>query len=112
MIGLQDVVAVVTGAAGGIGRAVVTAMKEAGAVVIATDRADEPGELGGDHYLRHDVVNLDDWQLVEALARERYGRLDALVNVAAISIVGKIEDTPLAQWHRVNAINEIGRAHV
>jgi NAD(P)-dependent dehydrogenase (short-subunit alcohol dehydrogenase family) len=105
MIGLENVVAVVTGAAGGIGRAVVTAMKEAGAVVIATDQVDEPGELGVDHYLRHDVVNPDDWQAVEALARERYGRLDALVNVAAISIVGKIEDTPLAEWHRVNAIN-------
>ena len=105
MIGLENVVAVVTGAAGGIGRAVVTAMKEAGAVVIATDQVDEPGELGADHYLRHDVVNPDDWQAVEALARERYGRLDALVNVAAISIVGKIEDTPLAEWHRVNAIN-------
>ena len=34
-----------------------------------------------------------------------YGRLDALVHVAAISIVGRIEDTPLAEWHRVNAIN-------
>ena len=105
MIGLENVVAVVTGAAGGIGRAVVTAMKEAGAVIIATDQVDEPGEFGADYYLRHDVVNPDDWKAVEAFARERYGRLDALVNVAAISIVGKIEDTPLAEWHRVNAIN-------
>ena len=105
MIGLDDVVAVVTGAAGGIGRAVVTAMKDAGATVIATDQVDEPSEIGADHYLRHDVVNLDDWQAIEAFARERYGRLDALVNVAAISIVGKIEDTPLAEWHRVYAIN-------
>jgi NAD(P)-dependent dehydrogenase (short-subunit alcohol dehydrogenase family) len=105
MIGLENVVAVVTGAAGGIGRAVVTAMKEAGAVIIATDQVDEPGEFGADHYLRHDVVNPDDWKAVEAFVRERYGRLDALVNVAAISIVGKIEDTPLADWHRVNAIN-------
>ena len=105
MIGLEDVVAVVTGAAGGIGRAVVTAMKAAGAVVVATDRIDDPGNLGADHYLKHDVVSESDWHAVGALVRAEYGRLDALVNNAGISIVGKIEDTPLAEWHRVNAIN-------
>ena len=103
-IGLENVVAVVTGAAGGIGRATVTAMKAAGAVVIATDLA-ETAETGADHYLRHDVTSEADWQAVEQLARREYGRLDALVHIAAISIVGKIEETPLAEWHRVNAIN-------
>jgi NADP-dependent 3-hydroxy acid dehydrogenase YdfG len=39
MIGLENVIAVVTGAAGGIGRAVVRQMKDAGAVVVATDLA-------------------------------------------------------------------------
>ena len=38
-IALENVVALVTGAAGGIGRGIVTAMKAAGATVIATDRA-------------------------------------------------------------------------
>lgn len=103
-IGLENVVAVVTGAAGGIGRATVTAMKAAGAVVIATDLA-ETAETGADHYLRHDVTSEADWQAVEQLARREYGRLDALVHIAAISIVGKIEETPLSEWHRVNAIN-------
>ena len=105
MIGLENVVAVVTGAAGGIGRAVVTAMKAAGAVVVATDRVDDPGDIGADHYLTHNVVSKDDWRAVEALVRALYGRLDALVNNAGISIVGRFEDTPLAEWHRVNAIN-------
>ncbi|MEJ5976427.1 SDR family oxidoreductase [Novosphingobium sp. PS1R-30] len=105
MIGLENVVAVVTGAAGGIGRAVVQQMKDAGATVIATDIADSADIPGADHYLRHDVTSEGDWQAVEALVRETYGRLDALVNLAAISIVGKIEDTRLAEWHRVNAIN-------
>lgn len=105
MIALENVVAVVTGAAGGIGRAVVTAMNAAGAVVVATDRVDDPGDIGADHYLQHDVVSEADWQAVEALVRSNYGRLDALVNNAGISIVGKIEDTPLGEWHRVNAIN-------
>ncbi len=104
-IALKDVVAVVTGAQGGIGRATVRAMKDAGATVIATDLSDHPGDIGADHYLRHDVVSDADWQAVASLVQANYGRLDALVNVAAISVVGKIEETPLSEWHRVNAIN-------
>jgi NAD(P)-dependent dehydrogenase (short-subunit alcohol dehydrogenase family) len=105
MIGLENVIAVVTGAAGGIGRAVVRQMKDAGAIVVATDLAEGADVAGADHYLRHDVTSEGDWQAVEALVREKYGRLDALVNLAAISVVGRIEDTPLGEWHRVNAIN-------
>lgn len=104
-IALENVVAVVTGAAGGIGREVVKAMKAAGATVIATDMAESATVEGADHYLRHDVASEADWQAVAALVGERYGRLDALVNNAGISIVGKIETTPLAEWHRVNAVN-------
>ena len=104
-IALPGVVAVVTGAAGGIGRATVTALKAAGAVVIATDLAAQADIAGADHYLRHDVTSEADWQAVRDLVAGTYGRLDALVNLAAISIVTKIEDTPLAEWHRVNAIN-------
>jgi NAD(P)-dependent dehydrogenase (short-subunit alcohol dehydrogenase family) len=104
-IALPNVIAVVTGAAGGIGRAVVQQMKEAGATVIATDLPDSADIPGADHYLRHDVTSEADWQAVETLARETYGRIDALVHLAAISIVTKFEDTPIAEWHRVNAIN-------
>jgi len=104
-IALNDVVAVVTGAAGGIGRAVVAAMRDAGATVIATDLAERAPGAGEEHYLRHDVTSRADWDAVEALVREKYGRLDALVNLAAISIVTKFEDTALEEFHRVNAIN-------
>ena len=104
-IGLENVVAVVTGAAGGIGREVVRGMKAACATVVATDLAGEAQVDGADHYLRHDVTSEGDWEAVRTLVAKEYGRLDALVNVAAISIVGKIEETPLAEWHRVNAIN-------
>ncbi|KQX17886.1 MULTISPECIES: SDR family NAD(P)-dependent oxidoreductase [unclassified Sphingomonas] len=104
-IELKDVVAVVTGAAGGIGRAVVGAMKAAGATVIATDLSDAAPGAGEDDYLRHDVTSRADWDAVAALAKAKYGRLDALVNLAAISIVTKFEDTSLEEFHRVNAIN-------
>ncbi|KRB85276.1 short-chain dehydrogenase [Sphingomonas sp. Root710] len=104
-IALNDVVAVVTGAAGGIGRAVVQAMKAAGATVIATDLTDRAPGAGEDEYLRHDVTSRADWDAVAALVESRHDRLDALVNLAAISIVTKFEDTALAEFHRVNAIN-------
>ncbi|WP_285017332.1 SDR family oxidoreductase [Novosphingobium sp. fls2-241-R2A-195] len=104
-IALPDVIAVVTGAAGGIGREIVKAMKAAGATVIATDLKDSADIEGADHYLRHDVTSEADWRAVEALVREKYGRLDALVNNAGFSIVTKFEDTPLSEFHKVNAIN-------
>src|SRR3546814_10245965 len=74
-IALDNVVAVVTGAAGGIGRATVQAMKDAHATVIATDIGDNPGDIGAEHYLRHDVTSEADWKAVAALAQERYGRI-------------------------------------
>jgi len=104
-IALNDVVAVVTGAAGGIGRELVKALKAANAIVIATDLAAEAQIEGADHYLKHDVTSEADWQAVATLVQENYGRLDALVNNAGYSIVTKFEETPLADFHRVNAIN-------
>ncbi|WP_062343889.1 SDR family NAD(P)-dependent oxidoreductase [Novosphingobium sp. CCH12-A3] len=104
-IALNNVVAVVTGAAGGIGRELVKALKAANATVIATDLAPDAQIEGADHYLKHDVTNESDWQAVAALVQDKYGRLDALVNNAGYSIVTKFEETPLADFHRVNAIN-------
>lgn len=104
-IALDNVVAVVTGAAGGIGRELVKALKAANATVIATDLAPHAQIEGADHYLRHDVTSEADWQAVAALVQDKYGRLDALVNNAGYSIVTKFEETPLADFHRVNAIN-------
>lgn len=105
MIGLDNVVAVVTGAAGGIGRELVKALKAANATVIATDLAAEAQIEGADHYLKHDVTSEADWRAVAALVQDKYGRLDALVNNAGYSIVTKFEETPLSDFHRVNAIN-------
>jgi NAD(P)-dependent dehydrogenase (short-subunit alcohol dehydrogenase family) len=104
-IALDTVVTLVTGANGGIGRELCKSLKAARAVVIATDLAVEAVDVECDAYLQHDVANPDDWKRVEALIRERWGRLDGLVNNAAISIVSKIEDSPLEEWHRVNSVN-------
>jgi NAD(P)-dependent dehydrogenase (short-subunit alcohol dehydrogenase family) len=104
-IALNNVVALVTGANGGIGRELCKSLKAAHAIVVATDLAAVASDVECDAYLQHDVTNPDDWKRVEALIRARWGRLDGLVNNAGISIVTKIEDSPLAEWHRVNAVN-------
>lgn len=105
-IALENVVALVTGANGGIGRELVKAMKAAHATVIATDMAEAPVEgLGADTYFRHDVTSEADWRRIADHIQAEHGRLDALVNNAGISIVSRIEDTPLAEWHRVNSVN-------
>ncbi|MFN2099999.1 SDR family NAD(P)-dependent oxidoreductase [Altererythrobacter sp. MF3-039] len=104
-IALNDVVAVVTGANGGIGRATVHAMKAAGAQVVATDLGESCEIAECDHYMRHDVTSQEDWATLADLVSREYGRLDALVNNAGISIVTKFEETPLEQFHRVNAVN-------
>ncbi len=104
-ISLSKVVAVVTGASGGIGRAVCAALKEAGASVIATDLPAEAKGITADAYFQQDVTSAEDWRRIAAHVQKTYGRLDALVNNAGVSVVGKIEDTPIEEWRRVNAIN-------
>lgn len=104
-INLNDVVAVVTGANGGIGSAVVNAMTAAGARVIATDRDPETTLSDCERYIPLDVTSAVGWASLADLIGREYGRVDALVHNAGISIVTKFEDTPLAEFHRVNAVN-------
>ncbi len=102
---LDDTIALVTGAAGGIGRAVCAAMSEAGATVLATDLARDASVPGTVSYRRHDVSSIQDWEQIAGEIRSRYGRLDALVNAAAICQVKSIEETTLEDWRRVQSVN-------
>ena len=104
-INLDNTIALVTGAAGGIGRAVCATMTDAGAKVIATDIADKPDDILAEAYYKHDVTSQDDWQKIANKIESDYGQLDALVNVAGLSIVASIEETSLSEWQRVNGIN-------
>ena len=104
-INLENTIALVTGAAGGIGRAVCANMTDAGAKVIATDIANKPDDLVAEAYYKHDVTSQEDWQKIADKIESDYGQLDALVNVAGLSIVASIEETSLSEWQRVNGIN-------
>ena len=108
---LINKVAVVTGAASGIGEATVRRFVTEGARVIMTDLNATDGEriaaeLGASVlFMRQDVSDPADWQALAALVRERFQRLDVLVNNAGILIPGSIEDATLEQWHKLLRVN-------
>ena len=97
---LSNKIVLITGAAGAIGTAVRKAVEREGGVVIATDLADVAGM---DHAL--DVTSQDDWQRVIGAIEKAHGRLDGLVNAAGIAVLGTVEDTELAMWRKVMAVN-------
>ena len=100
MAELEGKIVLVTGAAGAIGAAIVSAIRAAGGAAIATDL-----KAGGgiDHAL--DVTGEQGWQDVMAKVEAAHGRLDGLVNAAGIATVGNIEKTDFATWKRVIAVN-------
>ncbi len=107
-------VAIVTGAASGIGRACAQRLAAEGARVIVTDR-DEAGvrrvadALGPPHVAHAlDVTDEAAWKLVVDRALEAFGRVDILVNAAGIGTVANIERETLAQWRLVQAVNSDG----
>jgi NAD(P)-dependent dehydrogenase (short-subunit alcohol dehydrogenase family) len=104
-IKLDDTIALVTGAAGGIGRAVCQSLKAAGATVVATDIAERAAIESADEYHCHDVTSESDWARIAARIAAKYGRLDALVNNAGIALVASIRDTTLEAWRKVQSVN-------
>lgn len=108
-------VAFVTGGASGIGEYTVRrllAEDAAGAIIadIDRDRGESlAGELGERAlFVAHDITSEDDWTRNLDAVRERFGRLDILVNSAGVSVPGSIEDTDYALWQRTQRINADG----
>lgn len=116
MRGLQDKVAIVTGAASpiGIGFATARRLAEEGACVVLTDInhvgvEERAAALRQEGYraigLAHDAVDEASWGNVLQTTRTEYGRLDILVNNAAISVTSHIVDMELADWRRQLDVN-------
>src|SRR3712207_2758904 len=109
---LERKVAVITGAASGIGRETARRFAEEGASVCVVDLADGPGEetaaeIGG-HYVHADVTDPDDVRRVYREAAERFGGIDVLFNNAGISPSddASILDTELDAYQRVQDRSE------
>ena len=98
-------VAVVTGAASGIGRATAALLAEDGAKVAALDRADPPVPEGGGAW----TVDLTDPVAVDAVlteVRDRLGPVDILVNNAGVSLPAAIDDPNFDEaWEATLAVN-------
>jgi len=105
---LDGKVALVTGAASGIGRACVVRFAVEGAHVVAADRNVEAGEALaselGVTFAALDVTDALAWGRVTAAL----DRLDVLVNAAGVGIAGDIETATLADWRFMNAVNSEG----
>jgi NAD(P)-dependent dehydrogenase (short-subunit alcohol dehydrogenase family) len=110
---LKDKVAIVTGAASGIGRATALLFGREGARVVATDIASSgetvvqeiraAGGLGT--FIVHDVTDESTWLKVLTRTLDTYGRLDVLVNNAGIAISRTVAEMTLAEWREQMAVN-------
>jgi dihydroanticapsin dehydrogenase len=100
-------VAIVTGAAGGVGGAVTRQLVERGGSVVAVDVADAVRGLESERVaaVQGDVSVADTADRAVATAKERFGGLDVLVNNAAQIIYTGILDTSEDEWDRVMAVN-------
>jgi len=111
---VRDKVAIVTGGAGGLGRAEAALLAQEGAKVVVTDIdgaaienvAGSINSRGGKAlFLKHDVTSEDDWGAVIGRTLDEFGRLDVLVNNAGVIIYKKIEDISLAEWRWLMSVN-------
>jgi NAD(P)-dependent dehydrogenase (short-subunit alcohol dehydrogenase family) len=111
---LDGKVALISGAARGIGAETARLMIEAGAKVVTGDVLDERGRetvrMLGDAglYVHLDVTSEEDWNAAVATAVDRFGQLDILVNNAGLFLGKDIETVTLAEWGRLCAVNLTG----
>jgi NAD(P)-dependent dehydrogenase (short-subunit alcohol dehydrogenase family) len=103
MSDLSGHVALVTGAASGIGAATATLLATAGARVCRTDVATADTQPPARLHL--DVREEADWERAVATVHEHWGRLDVLVHAAGLSAGTPLPDTTLDEWRRVLATN-------
>src|ERR1700724_2393113 len=114
---LDGKVALISGAARGIGAETARLMIEAGAKVAIGDVLDERGQAmvraldqtgAGAIYTHLDVTREEDWNAALAAAVARFGGLDILVNNAGVFLGMSLEEASLADWHRLCSVNLTG----
>ena len=105
-------VAIVTGADGGIGAGLVTALRDAGYAVVGTSRSlsssDEPDYLA----VEGDITQGETARRVVEQSLDRFGRIDSLVNMAGIFISKPFTDYTLEDYLAITAVNLTGFFHI
>jgi NAD(P)-dependent dehydrogenase (short-subunit alcohol dehydrogenase family) len=114
---LDGRVAIVTGAARGIGRAIALRYAREGAIVVIADLLEDQGKAvveeiaatgGRGEFTRLDVANEDNWSQLVAGVKQRHGRLDILVNNAGIALGIPTIEMKLSDFERQMAVNVTG----
>jgi 3alpha(or 20beta)-hydroxysteroid dehydrogenase len=111
---LEGKVALITGAAGGIGAAAARRLAGEGARLLLTDADEQRAralaqELGeGADALGHDVTSEQQWQAVLMHALDTHGRVDVLLNNAGVFLAAPLTETSLEQFRRVQDVNVTG----
>ncbi|MEK3800408.1 glucose 1-dehydrogenase [Peribacillus sp. FSL H8-0477] len=110
---LLNKVAIVTGAAGGMGASHARKFVEEGAKVVLTDLNEQAGtalanELGENAmFIKQDVTSQADWENVVSETEKAFGPVNILVNNAGISLNNSIEETSLDQYLKIVNINQV-----
>jgi len=119
-IDLTGRVAVITGAASGIGRATAIALAEVGALTLLLDRdvdglaitAASITAAGGQAHLHHlDVTSETGWNEIASWIDTNWKRLDILVNAAGVALSDRVSDTSLETYRKTFAVNVEGALH-
>jgi len=114
---LDGKVAMITGAATGVGEADATLFAKEGAKIVVADIDEIRGravvesiqrEKGDAFFLKLDVTRELDWQRGMNRVVKEYGKLNILINNAGIVFCASLEDTTLEQWNRVLSVNATG----
>ena len=107
-------VALISGGARGMGAAHARMLAAEGAKVVIGDILDDEGKALADdigdavRYVHLDVTQAEEWDAAVATAVQEFGKLDVLVNNAAIVALGKIGSFDMVKWQNVIDVNLTG----